>query len=45
MVADVAFMEKIYEQAVTHIYRKKYHKSFRRLSVEFRENLVCFKSI
>ena len=29
----------------THIYWRKYHQSFKKLLVEFREDLACFKSI
>ena len=39
---DVAFMRKIYKQAVTRFYWKEYHQSFRRILVKFRENLACF---
>ena len=43
-ITDIASMEKIYKQAITHIYRRKYHQFFNRLLVEFREDLACFKS-
>lgn len=41
LATDVAFMGKIYKQAVTRFYWKEY-QSFRRILVKFRENLACF---
>ena len=40
MVTNVAFMEKIYKQAVTHVYWRKYHQSLRRLYV-YLEKIYC----
>lgn len=38
-VTDVDFMKKIWKQAVTYVYLRKYLQSFKRLLAEFRDHI------